>query len=235
MFAKIYRHALEGTLVKVAKTKLRLVAGRGPGNSFYGDQAADYDTKREGQQYWDDQQRIAEELLAEFPDSISVLDVPFGTGRFVEAYNRKRMQVSGLEISEDMVQAARDRRGDAMEGYDVRVGDARALPWPDNSFDLVMSYRFLSSIISIADQEVVLRELARVTKDAAIMDIAIRDASAAPLKRQPRPSERSGVQLTEEQVRAMLAKAGFKVERIVPQYSWMDEGHRCAIICRVSR
>lgn len=234
MLSKVIRHAREGTLLDVVKTKVRLAANRGPGDAFYGGDAADYEARRVGQEYWDAQQSGAEAIIDSFPDGSRVLDVPFGTGRFVDAYNRKNMSVSGLEISDDMVKSARELRGAAMDGYDVRIGDARHLPWGDDSFDLIVCYRFLSSIISLADQRVVLKELARVCAGSALLDIAIRDADAPPRKRPPKDTERSGVELSEAEVRSMLTEAGFVVERIEPQYQWLDVAHRCAVVCRVA-
>lgn len=235
MLSKIVRHAREGTLVKVARTRLRLMANRGPGDNFYGDRAAGYEAQRRGQQYWDDQQRIAEELIDAVPDGSTVLDVPFGTGRFVEIYNRKDMRVSGLEISDDMIRAARDARGEAMDGYDIRVGDARRLPWPDDTFDLVVCYRFIPSIISVGASRVVLGEIARVCRGTALLDLAIRDPSAPQRTRRVRSSESAGVLLYEDEVREMLAKAGLTVEKIIPQYEWLEHGHRCAVVCSSTR
>lgn len=234
MIAKAVRHAREGTLVKVIKTKVRLAANRGPGDAFHGDEASDYEARRVGQAYWDDQQRGAEAIIESYPDGSRVLDVPFGTGRFVDVYQRKSMVVSGLEISDDMIRSARELRGAAMDGYDVRVGDARELPWADDSFDLIVCYRFLSSIISLGDQRIVLKELARVCAGSALLDIAIRDADAPARKRPPKESERSGVELSEAEVVAMLNEAGFEVERIERQYQWLDVAHRCAVVCRVA-
>jgi ubiquinone/menaquinone biosynthesis C-methylase UbiE len=232
VIAKLVRHVRAGTLVSTAKAKLRLMRNRGPGDDFYGDRAAGYEAKRAGQQYWDDQQKIAEELIESFPNGSTVLDVPFGTGRFVDVYNRKAMKVAGLEVSGDMLRSARDLRGDAIEDYDLRVGDARSLPWPDGTFDLVATYRFLPSIISIADQRIVLSEIHRVTRDAALLDVGVRDPEIAPLTRPPRESERSGLSFHEPEVRRMLNDAGFEVEDFIEQYRWMDDGFRYVAVCR---
>lgn len=233
VLSKIVDHARKGDLVKVARTKLRhmTVGNRGAGDTYYGDQAERYEANRVGKQYWDDQQEIAEELIAGLPDGLSVLDVPFGTGRFVKAYNRKGWRVSGVEISADMIASARRLRGEAMAGYDVRVGDALELPWPDNTFDLVMSFRFLSEIVSVAEARSAMAEMARVTRDLAILDLGIRDPDAPQLDRLPRDTERSGVAFTEDQMARMLRIAGFEIESITPQYASGD-GHRCAVVCR---
>lgn len=233
VFNKIVDHVRKGDLLKVARTKLRhmTVGNTGAGDNYYGDQAGDYEANRVGKQYWDDQQRIAEYLIDQLPDGLSVLDVPFGTGRFVDAYNRKGMHVFGLEISADMIASARELRGDAMDGYDVRVGNALDLPWDDNSFDLVMSFRFLSEIISVAESKAAMAEMARVTKDMAILDLGIRDPDAPPLRKLPRDSERAGVSFNEDQMRTMLRDAGFEIESMTPQYT-SGAGHRHAVVCR---
>ena len=230
--SKVIDHARKGDLVKVARTKLRhmTVGNKGAGDTYYGDQAAAYEENRVGKKYWDDQQKVAKELLESLPDGLSVLDVPFGTGRFVDAYNRKNMQVSGLEISEEMIASAKKLRGDAMDGYDVRVGDARKLPWDENSFDLVMSFRFLSEIISVADARTAMSEMARVTRDKAILDLGIRDPDLPPLRRLPRDTERSGVAFNEPQMREMLRDAGFEIESMTREYA-SGEGHRYAVVC----
>jgi ubiquinone/menaquinone biosynthesis C-methylase UbiE len=232
MLNKVVTHARNGTLLKVAKRKLRLtfVGNKPAGDIYYGDSAAKYDDERYGKQYWDDQQSSAEALIRSFPDGIEVLDVPFGTGRFVDVYNEKAMKVSGVEISDEMVKAAFDKRGAAMEGYDVRVGDATSLPFDDAAFDLVLSYRFLTEIISISQAKQVLTEIHRVTRDAALLDLGIRDPKLEERKL-PRPTERMGTALSERQVRAMLADAGFTVESITPAYV-SGEGQRVSILCR---
>ncbi len=42
------------------------------------------------------------------PEGIKVLDVPFGTGRFVQMFLEKKMEIHGIDISEDMYVAAKE-------------------------------------------------------------------------------------------------------------------------------
>lgn len=130
MFAKIVNHARSGTLFKVIRTKVRhtVVGNRGAGDTYYGDKAARYEEERQGQAYWDDQQRISEALIRELSDGLKVLDVPFGTGRFLEVFAEKSFETHGVEISADMVEAARAARPDLMEATTVHIGDATSLP-----------------------------------------------------------------------------------------------------------
>lgn len=229
---KLLRHAQDGTLVKVATTKIRhtVLGNRGRGDTYYGDEAAGYEAQREGKAYWDDQQRIAEGLIGELPDSLKVLDVPFGTGRFARTYSEKNFDVIGVEASQAMIDAAHAARGDLLGGWDLRVGDALELPLQDNSVDITVCFRFLSEIISSSDAKVVLAELQRVTKDRALLDLGYREEDA-PAVRPPRDRDRFGVSLTEREVRELLASYGFSTERVVKTYASGD-GFRGVFVCR---
>lgn len=66
-----------------------------------------------------------------------LLDVACGSGLALELAGLRGAQCSGIDASERLVAVARDRS----PGADVRVGDMHALPWPDNSFDVVTSFR----------------------------------------------------------------------------------------------
>jgi SAM-dependent methyltransferase len=52
----------------------------------------------------------------------------------------------------------------AMSGADLRVGDARAMPWPDETFALVVAWTVFSSILNDAAREAVATEIVRVLK-----------------------------------------------------------------------
>ena len=66
-----------------------------------------------------------------------VLDVACGAGLSLELAAIRGAACAGIDASERLVAVARDRNPQA----DVRVGDMHALPWPDDSFDVVMSCR----------------------------------------------------------------------------------------------
>jgi len=66
-----------------------------------------------------------------------VLDVACGAGLSLELATIRGAECAGIDASERLVAVARDRSPHA----DVRVGDMHALPWADDTFDVVMSCR----------------------------------------------------------------------------------------------
>ncbi|MDP9093565.1 MAG: methyltransferase domain-containing protein [Actinomycetota bacterium] len=66
-----------------------------------------------------------------------VLDVACGSGLAVELCAARGATVAGLDASQRLIAVARDRSPQA----DLQVGDMHALPWADNTFDVVTSFR----------------------------------------------------------------------------------------------
>lgn len=66
-----------------------------------------------------------------------VLDVACGSGLAIELAATRGASCAGIDASPRLVTVARDRTPDA----DIRVGDMGALPWADETFDVVTSFR----------------------------------------------------------------------------------------------
>ena len=66
-----------------------------------------------------------------------LLDIACGAGLSLELASLRGASCAGIDASERLVAVARDRTPDG----DLRVGDMRALPWDDDSFDVVTSFR----------------------------------------------------------------------------------------------
>ncbi len=91
-----------------------------------------------------------------------VLEVGVGTGLSLPAYSR-RTRVVGIDISEPMLEKARERvrrrRLDNVEA--VRTGDAEHLDFPDASFDVVVAQYVVTAI---PNPERALNEFVRVVR-----------------------------------------------------------------------
>jgi ubiquinone/menaquinone biosynthesis C-methylase UbiE len=104
-----------------------------------------------------------------------VLDVGTGTGRLAIELAKSKgcdFNIIGLDISEDMLKKARGKARSA--GVDditqFCLASASSLPFPDQSFDLVISY---ASLHHWFQPVTVLNEMCRVVKDTGT--ILIRD------------------------------------------------------------
>lgn len=144
---------------------------RPKGDTYYNKVAKNYDKRRKNQEWWGVEQEEMKSLLETLPKGLSVVDIPFGTGRFLEYYKEREYSVSGLDSSLHMINAARDSNGALMDGVDVKTGDAAELPFKDGSFDLLVSTRFLHDIVTFRHAKTILGEFSRVTKKYAIIQL----------------------------------------------------------------
>lgn len=92
----------------------------------------------------------------------SVLEVGVGTGLSLEHY-KSDLQVTGIDFSEQMLAKAQSKVGRMGLGHVVALKqmDARALDFPDNSFDTIAAMHVLSVV---PEPERVMSEIARVLK-----------------------------------------------------------------------
>jgi len=174
---KIKKHLKQHTLIITLLNKFKKLLGldlnRAKHDSYYIEKAQDYIAKRAKTEKWLKEQAIMQELLTEIPNSSTVLDVPFGTGRFVDLYLKKNMSVFGVDISKDMLVVAKKYLGDAYSYCNIKVGSAEHLHFEDNLFDLVVSCRFFTLIpLDLAKR--VLSEFYRVSKSKIILNIRLK-------------------------------------------------------------
>jgi SAM-dependent methyltransferase len=94
-----------------------------------------------------------------------ILDVATGTGWAARRIAQRGAIVTGVDLGEEMIEAAKQLG----TGIDFRVGDAEALPFPDNHFDAVIS---TFGVMFARDPEAVARELARVVRPGGRISLA---------------------------------------------------------------
>jgi SAM-dependent methyltransferase len=89
-----------------------------------------------------------------------VLDVGCGAGAFLRLVAARGGEPHGIDASESLIALARLRLPNA----DLRVGEMEALPWEDDTFDLVTGF---NSFFFADDMVAALREAGRVAKPEA--------------------------------------------------------------------
>ena len=98
-----------------------------------------------------------------------VLDVATGSGNTAISAARRFCEVTGMDLAPESIEHAR-RRAEA-EGMEItfEVGDAEALPYPDASFDVVLS---TIGVMFCPDQEKAASELLRVCRSGGKIGLA---------------------------------------------------------------
>jgi ubiquinone/menaquinone biosynthesis C-methylase UbiE len=89
-----------------------------------------------------------------------VLEIGVGTGRNLPHY-RKDVRLTGIELSPAMLEIAQARARELGRDVDLRVGDAHALEFPDESFDAVVC---TLSLCTIPDDRAAVAEVRRVLR-----------------------------------------------------------------------
>ncbi len=152
---------------------------------------------------------------------VSIVDVGTGTGRAAIALARRGAAVIGLDASEEMLDVARARAGDA--GVDVRwqQADAHHLPLQDRSADAVVCLRVLMHAV---DWRQCLAELCRVARRRVVIDFPARWSVAAIESVARRTKQRMGGTteayrvLSLGEVEAALRAHGYRVVQVRRQF-----------------
>lgn len=102
------------------------------------------------------------------PEGARVLDVGCGNGRFFSTLEDRNITYTGIDFSKGLIDIAEERYANDTRAT-FMVGDALALPFPDNSFDTVVSFAVIHHIPSKEYHMQFFRELARVTKPSGLI------------------------------------------------------------------
>jgi len=90
----------------------------------------------------------------------AVLEIAVGTGLNLPHYP-DAVRLTGIDLSEEMLDRARSRARDLGREVDLRVGDAQALEFPGDSFDTAVS---TFSLCSVPDYRKAIAEMRRVLR-----------------------------------------------------------------------
>lgn len=119
--------------------------------------------------------RFMEQSAVEFLDRLEVrpfshlLDIACGSGQLALVAARRGVQVTGVDIASNSIEAARGRARE--EGVAARFdeGDAEELPYPDASFDAAAT---LFGAMFAPRPELVAREMVRVVRPGGLIAMA---------------------------------------------------------------
>lgn len=98
-----------------------------------------------------------------------ILDVATGTGWSARNVARRGAAVIGVDISQDLLAAARELSGHIRPAIEFRQGDAERLPFDDGVFDGIIS---TFGVMFAFDQKQAASELARVCRPAGRLVLA---------------------------------------------------------------
>lgn len=176
------------------------------GDQYYGRTARNYEKVRTKQEWWGVEQQEMKSLLEKLPEGLSVIDIPFGTGRFVPYYLERGFKVHGLDASDEMIATAKTILGEDFDKCETKQGLSTELPYADGEFDLLVSTRFLRDIILFSDVKKTMSEFARVTTRFAIIQLGIRTVEPFVI---PPDDERMNSRMSWQQTDAFLESYGF--------------------------
>lgn len=132
------------------------------GRDFFEEVGPDWDALR--RVFGDDLLR-ARAIMALVRPPLRVADIGTGTGVLALELARQGLEVVGIDRSEAMLEAARQKwaqeAGQARGSITFQAGDAHALPLPDASVDAAFAHMVLHSL---EEPERAVRELARIVR-----------------------------------------------------------------------
>ena len=115
-------------------------------------------------------------LEKEIPSSGKILDVACGYGRLSIPLRQKGYSVYGIDISLNLIDAAKDNILASNVDIDFRLGDMRNLPYEDNFFDAVICmWTSFCHMLNKEDQIKAIREMVRVTRKNGVVIVDMPD------------------------------------------------------------
>jgi len=103
------------------------------------------------------------------PSLSSALEIGCGTGNNLRFLADAGFRAAGLDISPTAIAFAKNQLSDDGHGdVDLRVGELTALPWPDQSFDIVLD-RGVLTCIPLPSLDKALSEAHRVLREGGLV------------------------------------------------------------------
>jgi len=168
---------------------------------------------------------------AKLSTTSKVLEVACNMGTtLIQLVNKFGCQAEGIDLSEDAIKKAQENIAQAglTEKIKVAVGNALALPFADNSFDVIINEAMLT-MLSVPQKEQALAEYQRVLKPDGLLltqDVYLKIAEIAAQQKLrddlSRAIRHNAVPLTLADWRNLLEENNFSVEQKAGEMSLLN-------------
>lgn len=115
--------------------------------------------------------RLEKKLIADFlpaeAEGKKLLEVGCGTGHWSRFFSERGFEVTGLDISERMINAALQK---GIPNTSFRIADGHSLPFAGSTFDLTAA---ITTLEFVRDAEAVLREMIRCTRKPGMILLGV--------------------------------------------------------------
>ena len=162
---------------------------------------------------WDDMQVRNEEVIAEIlfkggiREGVRVLDVACGTGVLFPDYKKLGADVTGIDISPEMVKIAKEKSPDT----EVVCGDVLDFSFKDK-FDAVMIY---NAFPHFAEPQKLIEKLSTLLKDSGRLSIAHGISEKELAECHSGSAENVSVPLVKKEVLAQMMEPYFNVDVLI--------------------
>jgi len=126
---------------------------------YYDKYGADYHQERSNTYYYSFINEIETSVIEEVGQGKKTLEIGCGTGIILKQVSNIASEAWGMDLSSGMLENAKKM------GLNVVEGNAVSIPFPDNSFDVVYSFKVLPHVIEI---EKAMTEISRVLKNDGV-------------------------------------------------------------------
>lgn len=147
-------------------------------------------------------------FISLLPKKAKVLDAGCGPGRDAEYMHEDGVDVTGIDISEGMVEEAKKR----VPKITFKVMDMRSLTFKDATFDGIWA---MASLFNIPKEEIphVLKEFKRVLKKDGLVFIAVKEGEGEKIIKKPKYNHEPiyMVFFNQQELEEFLTDAGFEI------------------------
>ena len=151
---------------------------------------------------------------------LKILDVGCGTGRMIGTGMvtcRGGSTYYGIDTSKEMLKILKEKVryiGLSKEEFNVKIGDAKRIPYKENYFDVVFSYHLLWHL-SKEEQIKVIKEMFRVSQKIVIFDIVNKNFIWNKIKWIFGIKETEGIyKLSVKEVEEIIGNRDYKIEKL---------------------